>query len=206
MGDHPDLLEFERIYWQQGVTRLAGVDEVGRGCLAGPVVAAAVVFPVGCFLAGVRDSKQLTAAQRVAVFPLIQSHALAVGLGVVDPIEIDAINILQASRKAMRLAVEALSQSPEHLLLDGRERVDLDLPQTPIIKGDARSLTIAAASIIAKVTRDRLMVAWQTQYPQFSFGVHKGYGTPRHLDELRCHGVTSLHRKTFAPVRERLIA
>lgn len=177
---------------------MAGVDEVGRGCLAGPVVAAAVIFPPGTALEGVADSKQLSPARREALFPVITRHAVSVAVGQVGPSEIDAINILRASLQAMQIAVTGLAVCPQHLLVDGRDAIPLALPQTPIIKGDQRSLTIAAASIIAKVTRDRLMVALDQQYPGYDLAAHKGYGTARHVAALRALGPSPIHRRSFA--------
>ncbi len=196
----PPDISHEQSLWNTGLQYVAGVDEVGRGCLAGPVVAAAVIFPKNISLPGVDDSKKLSPRMREQLAPSIESAALAWGIGVVSSSEIDAINILQASRKAMSIAVCALTPSPQHLLIDGRDRIDVPLPQTPIIGGDAISLSIAAASIIAKVYRDRLMTAYQSEFPHFNFSLHKGYGTARHLDELRTHGPTVLHRRSFAPV------
>ncbi len=200
MGE--DLLVFERGLWAGGLVHVAGVDEVGCGCLAGPVVAAAVILPPHFTSETIRDSKQLTAKQRDVLFPQIHAQAIAVGVGLIGSEEIDIINIFQAARKAMQVALHALSQRPEHVLVDGRAHVDTSIAQTVIPQGDARSLTIAAASIIAKVTRDRLMIEWQTRYPQFTFAEHKGYGTRRHIEELRQFGVTPLHRRSYAPVRE----
>lgn len=181
---------------------MAGVDEVGRGCLAGPVVAAAVILPVGCNIPGVNDSKKLTAKKREELLLHIEAVAISTAVGVVSSIEIDRINILQASLRAMVLALEALNSPIQHVLIDGREKLKIAYPQTSIIKGDSRSLTVAAASIVAKVTRDRMMVQLDDMHPGYSFAVHKGYGTKIHLEALRELGATSQHRKSFAPVRE----
>lgn len=194
-------LHFEQARWAAGDTYVAGVDEVGRGCLAGPVVAAAVIFPPEFLIPGVDDSKRLSPAARERLHPVIVDGAVAVGIGWVDAAEIDIINILQATRRAMRMAVQQLAVSPDHLLIDGRECVALDIPQTAIIGGDRRSHAIAAASIVAKVTRDRMMVAFERDYPGFRFSRHKGYGTAQHLAELLAHGVTPLHRCSFNPCR-----
>lgn len=200
---HP--FHFEQVRWAAGDTRVAGVDEVGRGGLAGPVVAAAVIFPPECLIPGIDDSKRLSPATRERLYTVIVGHAIAVGIGWVDAAEIDAINILQATRCAMRMAVQQLAVPPDYLLIDGRERLALDIPQTAIIGGDRRSHTIAAASIVAKVTRDRMMVAFERDYPGFQFSRHKGYGTAQHIAELQAHGVTSLHRRSFRPCRSVII-
>lgn len=190
----------------QGYTCIAGLDEAGRGCLAGPVVAAAVVLPphaeIADLLAGVRDSKQLTAPARERLFAVIQQHALAVGVGIGSVALIDQRNILQATKLAMKEALAGLSPAPQALLLDALTLPDISLPQRSLIKGDARCLSIAAASVIAKVTRDRLMLQLHEEYPVYGFAQHKGYGTPVHLAALQKHGPTPHHRQSFAPVRE----
>ncbi|MBI4237340.1 MAG: ribonuclease HII [Deltaproteobacteria bacterium] len=198
-----DLLAYERAYWQRGLHYIAGVDEVGRGCLAGPVVAAAVILPIECTISGVRDSKALSAAARRIADTAIRQLALAIGIAAVAPPIIDAINIRQASLQAMADAIAALSLRPQQLLIDGRDAVAVALPQQRIIGGDARSLSIAAASIVAKVYRDHLMTELEAEYPDFSFGVHKGYPTPQHIAELSQHGPTAIHRRSFGPVKQR---
>lgn len=202
-------LEEEMALFEQGYSFVAGLDEAGRGCLAGPVVAAAVILKLddadlALRLYGVRDSKQVTAQARERLYDVIMQHALAVGVGVGSVELIDQRNILQATRHAMRSALTQLSLPPHALLLDALLLHDIPLPQRSIIKGDARCLSIAAASIIAKVTRDRLMLELHKQYPHYGFDQHKGYGTPAHLAALREYGVTPVHRQTFAPVRELL--
>ncbi len=192
---------------QQGYSFVAGLDEAGRGCLAGPVVAAAVILPLhsedpAAPFAGVRDSKQLTALARERLYDTIMQHALAVGVGIGSVALIDERNILQATKYAMRSALTQLLTPPQALLLDALLLPDVPLPQRSIIKGDARCLSIAAASIIAKVTRDRLMLELHEQYPAYGFNQHKGYGTPAHLAALQIHGITPHHRLSFAPVRE----
>jgi ribonuclease HII len=199
-------LEEEMALFQQGYSFVAGLDEVGRGCLAGPVVAGAVILPRAEntleLFAGVNDSKQLSAAARERFYALIMQHALAIGIGI-GPVEIiDERNILQATKYAMGLAVQQLSISPNALLLDAIYLPKVALPQRSIIKGDARCLSIAAASIIAKVTRDRMMVKLHHEYPAYGFHQHKGYGTPAHLIALREHGATPHHRRSFSPVSE----
>jgi ribonuclease HII len=202
-------LEEEIALFEQGYSFVAGLDEAGRGCLAGPVVAAAVILKLddadlATRLYGVRDSKQITAQARERLYSVIIHHALAVGVGVGSVELIDQRNILQATKYAMRSALTQLSLSPHALLLDALLLHDIPLPQRSLIKGDARCLSIAAASIIAKVTRDRLMLELHEQYPHYGFDQHKGYGTPAHLAALREHGVTPIHRQSFAPVRELL--
>ena len=192
-----ELRRLERDFLSRGVSVLAGIDEAGRGCLAGPVVAAAVILPAEVEIPGIRDSKLLTPKQRDRFFDRILENATAHGIGQVEAPEIDRINILQASLLAMRIAVEKLAIVPEHLLIDGPQRIRSPLPQTPVVRGDRTCFLIAAASILAKVTRDRLMCALERDYPQFRFSEHKGYGTAAHLAELRTHGPTPLHRMTF---------
>jgi len=183
-----------------GCSRIAGVDEAGRGPLAGPVVAAAVVL--GRFSHPfIRDSKRLTSGRRDFIYDLIIEHADAVSWSVVDHTCIDRINIYNASRKAMCEAVTSLSPLPDHLLIDAMN-LDLDLPQTSIIKGDSLSGSIAAASIVAKVTRDRLMLEYHDRYPVYGFDRHKGYPTARHREKLHQHGACPIHRSSFRPVRE----
>jgi ribonuclease HII len=200
-------LEEEMALFEQGYCFVAGLDEAGRGCLAGPVVAAAVILPLNIEnpaapFAGVRDSKQLTAQVRERLYEVIMRHALAVGVGIGSVELIDERNILQATKCAMCSALTQLVIAPHALLLDALLLPNIPLPQRSIIKGDTRCLSIAAASIIAKVTRDHLMLQLHEQYPAYGFDQHKGYCTPAHLAALQEHGVTPLHRKSFAPVRE----
>jgi ribonuclease HII len=181
---------------------VAGLDEAGRGPLAGPVVASAVILPRRVGFQGLNDSKQLTAAERERLYDEIRQRAVGVGVGVASEREIDAINILEATRLAMARAIQALSIEPDYLLLDAIELSAISLPQRCIIKGDALSLSIAAASVIAKVTRDRLMDDYHRQYPQYNFQAHKGYGTVEHLQRLAEHGPCAIHRRSFRPVGE----
>jgi ribonuclease HII len=190
-------LQFETTLWQQGVTRIAGVDEAGRGPLAGPVVAAAVIFPPGFFLAGVDDSKRLSAEKREQFYPQILRSCLTHGVGIVAVEEIDRINIYQAAMLAMRQALAQLDPAAQHVLVDGRRIPNLNLPQTAIVKGDGLSFTIGAASIVAKVVRDRLMRDYHRQFPQYGFDRHKGYPTPAHLAALRQYGACEIHRRSF---------
>lgn len=185
----------------RGYRHIAGLDEAGRGPLAGPVVAAAVLLPRRCRLPGLNDSKQIVESDRVRLFAEIVRRATGVGIGAATEAEIDRLNILQASRLAMRRALMALPVRPDFLLLDAVTLSGLSIPQRPIIKGDGLSSSIAAASIVAKVTRDRLMVEYHRWYPQYNFAEHKGYGTPEHLRLLREHGPCAIHRRSFAPVQ-----
>lgn len=181
---------------------MAGLDEAGRGPLAGPVVASAVILPRRCDCQGLNDSKQLTAAERERLYDEIRPRAVGIGIGVASEREIDAINILEATRLAMARAIQALPIEPDYLLLDAIELPAIHLPQRSIIKGDALSLSIAAASVIAKVTRDRLMDDYHRRYPQYNFQAHKGYGTAEHLKRLAEHGPCAIHRRSFRPVGE----
>jgi ribonuclease HII len=204
-----DQFEFERALLQRGVKRIAGVDEAGRGPLAGPVVAAAVSFPsewilrgLPAELAGLNDSKQLTALQREGFFKrLTVGGDLQFAIARIDAETIDAINILQATHRAMNEALAQLRPQPEHVLVDGLRVKSLRFPQLALVKGDARSFTIAAASILAKVTRDRLMLEYDRTFPVYGFAKHKGYGTKRHLAALAEHGPSPIHRRTFAPLK-----
>jgi ribonuclease HII len=195
------MTSFERKFRIEGFQKIAGIDEAGRGPLAGPVVAGAVILPEKFYLPGLNDSKKLTEAKRDEYFEVIMAEALAVGVGIVSAEEIDKINILQASKKAMLSAVNQLGITPDFLLVDA-VKLDTPYPFEALIKGDSRSISIAAASIIAKVTRDRLMKALSIEFPQYGFGANMGYGTAEHLKAIKEHGVTIHHRKTFAPVRE----
>lgn len=190
------LLDYEQSLWNQGLNAVAGVDEVGRGCLFGDVVAAAVILPVGLVLEEVNDSKKLSEKKRERLFEQIQQEALAIGIGIVDVPTIEAINIKQASRLAMKRAVEQLDPQPDFLLVDA-ERVESTIGQMAVIHGDALSQSIAAASIIAKVTRDRMCREWDVQYPEYGIGLHKGYATKYHRERIAEIGPSPLHRKTF---------
>ncbi len=191
---------FEQEIRREGYSRIAGVDEVGRGALCGPVVAAAVILDLSRVPAGVDDSKKLSANQREELFAEIMKSAQAIGVGRIEPDAIDQENILKATLRAMALALEQLHPSPDYLLLDAVELKAVDLPQRSIVKGDAQSVSIAAASIIAKVTRDRIMVELGERYPQYALSRNKGYGTREHLESLRRFGPSPIHRRTFRPV------
>ncbi|HXV67719.1 MAG TPA: ribonuclease HII [Nitrospira sp.] len=194
--------DFEQEARRCGYRRIAGIDEAGRGPLAGPVVAAAAILPVRCRLAGINDSKQLPEAERERLYTLIIEKAVGVGVGSADAGEIDSLNILEATRRAMQRAVQNLVPSPDYLLIDAVALPAIPVPGRSIIKGDALSFSIAAASIIAKVTRDRLMAAYHEAFPQYNFLKHKGYGTEDHLVRLTRYGPCAIHRRTFAPVRQ----
>jgi ribonuclease HII len=193
----PQLLRYESQLWSQGYALVAGVDEAGRGPLAGPVVAAAVILPKGAFIPDVYDSKSLSHRKREFLFERIYEEAISVGIGVVDNDEIDRVNILNASLEAMRIAVERLSPQPDFVLVDGLYVPDLSTHSLAVRKGDRLSLSIASASIIAKVTRDRMMADFDKIYPQYGFAKHKGYPTPQHYEALSRFGPCPIHRKSF---------
>ncbi|MEW5866748.1 MAG: ribonuclease HII [Bacillota bacterium] len=194
-GGSPSL-SYEQRLWAQGLLVVAGIDEVGRGSLLASVVAAAVVLPPGTFIEGVRDSKALSPSRRETLYDIIEKAALGCGIGAVDAETIDRMNIKQAARLAMRLAVEDLGFRPDHLLVDA-ETVPCFIPQTPIVHGDALCHSIAAASIVAKVARDRMCEVWHEQYPEYNIRAHKGYCTREHVQAILKYGPCPLHRRTF---------
>jgi ribonuclease HII len=196
------LLRFERALWARGLTRIAGVDEVGVGPLAGPLIAAAVILPPEVSLRGIDDSKKLTPAARARLSRAIKECAVAIGVGMVSAAEVDRLNTFWAAIEAMRRAVCALPIRAEHLLIDARRIPDLDLPQEPLVKGDGRSYSIAAASIVAKVERDTIMEAHDHEFPQYGFAHHMGYGTREHLEALARYGPCPIHRRSFIPVSQ----
>ena len=200
-GERPDVFRFERLFWSKGLTLVAGVDEVGRGCLAGPVVACAVILPVDCIIPGVDDSKALSPVEREGLARQIKEKAVSWAIGVVGPGDIDQLNILRASLKAMKMAVEALDPPPHALLVDGNQPFKSAVPLKAIPKGDVLSHTISAASIVAKVYRDALMVEYHSQYPQYNFAQHKGYPTKGHKEALSRYGPCPIHRMSFKGVR-----
>ncbi|MDX9857723.1 MAG: ribonuclease HII [candidate division Zixibacteria bacterium] len=198
-------IDIEFMLRERGYKNLCGVDEAGRGPLAGPVVAAAVILPTDCAIEGLQDSKQLTADQRDRLFEELADDSIVSAVGIMDHAAIDTMNILRASLMAMRKAVLDLAQTPDVVLVDGTFAVpNLSQPQYAIVKGDSRCRAIAAASIVAKVTRDRIMSRYQDIYPHFSFAAHKGYPTAEHLRELREFGPCDIHRRSFRPVAEML--
>ena len=204
-----NLWQHEQAAWGAGFVRVGGIDEVGRGPLAGPVMAACVVLPPGFSLDGIRDSKTLSAKQRERAEARIRAEAVAVGLGSVEPETIDLINILQATYAAMRMAYSQLDPLPDFVLIDGLPVREFPCgSRKALVQGDSFSVSIAAASIVAKVARDRLMCAYDTVYPEYGFAGHKGYGAAKHLSALREHGPCPIHRRSFAPVaaceRERI--
>ncbi len=203
-GDEPapTMWEFEELARRQGYRSIAGIDEAGRGPLAGPVVAAAVILTPESGVDGINDSKKLTEKQREGLFDRIMADALAVGVGIMDHDVVDRDNILQATLAAMKQAVTQLATVPDFLLIDGISKVPLSLPQRTIKQGDGRSVSIAAASIIAKVTRDRLMVEYDRLYPGYGLAGHKGYGSQAHLEAIARLGPSPIHRTTFRGVRE----
>lgn len=192
-------MQYEQQARKKGFTRIAGVDEAGRGPLAGPVVAASVILPENIGFSGIDDSKKLTDKNRRDLFPLICQAALSVGIGFVDHRTIDKINILQATRLAMRRAIAALSPQPDFLLIDALTLQDNPTPQQGIIKGDAKSISIGAASILAKVARDIYMEKMCRKYPEYNFSQHKGYATKVHLERIKTHGLSPIHRRSFRP-------
>ena len=198
-----NLLKRERELWAEGLTRVAGVDEVGVGPLAGPVVAAAVVFEPGCRIPGVDDSKKLSAERRETLAAEIRRQATAWSVARIEPEEIDRINVLQASLTAMRRAVLQLDPLPERVLVDGRAIPELSIPQETWIKGDARCFAIAAASILAKTNRDALMVCYDGEFPGYGFASHKGYPTAAHREAIRRFGPSSIHRRSFTLLPEK---
>jgi ribonuclease HII len=198
----PDMLQFEVLARRQGFLTIAGVDEAGRGPLAGPVVAAAVILPEGQIIPDVNDSKKLTESTRNKLYDTIMSEAVSVGVGISDNLTVDRINILQATLRAMEAAVSSLSVKPDCLLIDGISKTSLDIHQKAIKKGDSLSQSIAAASIIAKVTRDRIMEEHDRQYPEYGFAGHKGYGSASHLAAIAEFAPCPIHRLTFRGVRE----
>ena len=198
-----DLLAYEKELYSEGYELICGTDEAGRGPLAGPVVAAAVILPKNMIIEGVNDSKQLTEKKREELFDIIYEKALAVGVCFIDNKKIDEINILEASRLAMMEAIKKLKIKPDYVLSDAM-KMNIDIPVKPIIKGDALSINIAAASIIAKVSRDRFMDEMDLKYPNYGFKRHKGYPTKDHIEAIKKYGITEIHRRTFKPIRTML--
>ncbi len=194
------MLAYEKELYAQGIDLIAGVDEVGRGPLAGPVVAAAVILPKACKIPGLNDSKKIPKSKHKAIYEAVLQKAIAIGIGVKDNHVIDQVNIYEATKLAMMEAIGQLEPQPQHLLIDAM-KLDLPISQTSIIKGDANSLSIAAASIVAKVTRDQMMEEFDCEYPGYDFTQNAGYGTANHLAGLHKLGVTPIHRRSFEPVK-----
>ncbi|HHV65211.1 MAG TPA: ribonuclease HII [Peptococcaceae bacterium] len=201
-----NLLQIESMLYQEGYNLIAGVDEAGRGPLAGPVVAAACILPRKIDLPGLNDSKKLTQKKREELFSKIKEQALAYSIGSASPEEIDQLNILQATKLAMKRALAKLTLSPDYVLIDGRDELAISIPQKAVIDGDALSASIAAASILAKVTRDEFMCKMHKLYPEYSFDLHKGYPTRLHLEALKKFGPCPLHRRSFSPLKEKATA
>jgi len=196
------MLAIEKKLYKKGITLIAGVDEVGRGPLVGPVVAAAVILPKNYKLKGLNDSKQVSEKRRDILYKIIIKEAIAYGIGIVDEKVIDEINILNAAKLAMVKAVKNLKVKPEYLLIDGNQKINIDYEMEAIIKGDSKSLSIAAASIIAKVTRDSLMYELDKKYPEYDFKSHKGYATKKHLANVKKYGLLDSYRFTFKPIND----
>ena len=194
------MLDYEKELYTQGIQLIAGVDEVGRGPLAGPVVAAAVILPENCKIPGLNDSKKIPKSKHKEIYEAVLQNAIGIGIGVKDNQVIDQVNIYEATKLAMMEAIGQLDPQPQHLLIDAM-KLDLPIPQTSIIKGDANSLSIAAASIVAKVTRDQMMEEFDKEYPGYDFAQNAGYGTAKHLAGLDKLGVTPIHRRSFEPVK-----
>ena len=194
------MLTYEKELYAQGIQLIAGVDEVGRGPLAGPVVAAAVILPKNCKIPGLNDSKKIPKSKHQAIYQAVLDQAISVGIGVKDNHVIDQVNIYEATKLAMLEAIHELEPQPQHLLIDAM-KLDLPISQTSIIKGDANSLSIAAASIVAKVTRDQMMAAYNQEYPGYDFAQNAGYGTTKHLEGLEKQGVSPIHRRSFEPIK-----
>ena len=202
MTDEIDLYKYEKELWNNGINYIGGVDEVGRGPLVGPVVTACVILPKDFVLEGLTDSKKLTEKKRNIFYDYIMDHALSVSVGMMDEKVIDEVNIYEATKLAMYQAINNSKIKPEHVLIDAMKLDKLEVPSTSIIKGDAKSITIAAASVIAKVTRDRMMIELDKKYPMYGFAEHKGYPTKKHIEALQKYGVLDNYRMTFHPVMD----
>ena len=193
-----ELKKIDKEFYNMGIEYVAGIDEAGRGPLAGPVVVACAIMPENSMIEGVNDSKKITESKREKLYDLIVNEAISYGVGIINQDEIDEINILQATKKGLTEAIKSMEIKPNLILVDALEGIDtLGIPYKSIIKGDAKSYSIAAASIIAKVTRDRIMREWDKIYPEYGFSGHKGYGTAKHIEAIRKYGLTPIHRKTF---------
>ena len=198
-----DLYTYERELIKQGITLIGGIDEVGRGPLVGPVVAACVILPLNYQLEGLTDSKKLSEKKREQFYEILQKEALSIGVGIISAEKIDEVNIYEATKLAMQDAIKNCSIQPEYLLIDAM-KLDTSIPSNSIIKGDSKSLSIAAASVIAKVTRDKMLIELDKKYPMYDFKHNKGYPTKKHLEAINQFGIINLHRKSYAPVKEYL--
>ena len=198
-----NLYEYEEKLINDGVKLIGGIDEVGRGPLVGPVVAACVILPLNYELPGLNDSKKLTEKRREKFYKILMQDAISIGIGIIDEKIIDEVNIYEATKLAMKDAINNCQIKPEHVLIDAM-KLDIDIPSTSIIKGDAKSLSIAAASVIAKVTRDHMLIELDKTYPMYDFKHNKGYPTKKHVEAIYKYGITPFHRKTFSPVKEYL--
>ena len=198
-----DLYQYERELIENGITLIAGVDEVGRGPLVGPVVTSAVILPINYQLEGLTDSKKLSEKKREKFYDILMKDAISVSIGMCSAKKIDEVNIYEATKIAMKEAINNLSIKPEHVLIDAMP-LDIDIPNTSIIKGDAKSLSIAAASVIAKVTRDKMLIELDKEYPMYNYKKNKGYPTKEHIKAINEYGITSEYRKTYGPVRDYL--
>lgn len=196
-----DLYKYENELWNDGINYIGGVDEVGRGPLIGPVVTACVILPKDFYLEGLTDSKKLTEKKREKYFDYIVNNCISYGIGIVDADVIDEVNIFEATKIAMKQAIDNCSIKPEHVLIDAM-KLELDIPSTSIIKGDAKSISIAAGSVVAKVTRDRMMIELDKKYPMYGFKSHKGYPTKKHVEAIYQYGLIDGYRKTYSPVKE----
>lgn len=201
MQEENDLLQYEKELYKNNIELIAGVDEVGRGPLIGPVVAAAVILPKNYKLKGLTDSKKLSEKKRDEFYKIIIHDAISIGIGIIDENKIDEVNIYEATKLAMISAIDKLSVKPEHILIDAMP-LDIDISTTSIIKGDAKSISIAAASVIAKVTRDSMMYELDKKYPMYGFSSHKGYPTKKHIDAIKEYGLIDGYRKTYAPIKD----
>ncbi len=197
-----DLYQYEKQLWNNGIDYVAGMDEVGRGPLIGPVVTACVILPKDFVLEGLTDSKKLSEKKREEFYDYIVEHALSIGIGMMDEKVIDEVNIYEATKLAMYQAVANNKIKPQHILIDAMKLEKLEMPSTSIIKGDAKSISIAAASVIAKVTRDRMMIELDRKYPMYGFKSHKGYPTKKHIEAIQKYGLIDGYRKTFKPISE----
>ena len=195
------MLEYENKLYDKGYKLICGIDEVGRGPLLGPVVTSAVILPVGYYNPEIKDSKKLSEKKREKLFDIITKDAVSIGIGIVDEKKIDEINIYEATKVAMKMAIDNLSIKPDYVLIDAM-KLDIDIPSNSIIKGDAKSITIAAASVLAKVTRDHIMDEYDKMYPEYEFALHKGYPTKKHLEKMNIYGILDIYRTTYKPVKD----